>query len=237
MSNKESPISLTEKSSNKKLGDNVAATYAPIEQTCPSSCQLKNDGCYAQMGFVGIQNARLTRNARKGSLNATALAKLEAKLIDESFKGKQLKKKTPLRLHVSGDVKTKTGVKYLSASARRYIARGGGKVWTYSHAWSKLPKSLWNGISVLASCDTIREAKEALKAGYAPAMVVPEFESEKAYMIEGIKGIPCPEQTRGVTCQNCGLCMNADKLVQQNSMILFAVHGARSEKFKLKVMK
>lgn len=227
------PVTLTENSKNSKLGKNVAATYASIEATCPSSCKLKNKGCYAQLGFVGIQNARLTRQRR--SYTPTEIAKQEAKLIESSFKGKAVPG-VVLRLHVSGDVTTRTGVKLLAKASDNYRKRGGGKVWTYSHAWKKIPRKNWGDISAMASCDTLDEAKEAMKAGYAPAMVVPSFESSKAYMIGGIKFIPCPNQTTDVTCEKCKLCMRSELLNSKNSGILFAAHGARKNKIKLNVV-
>jgi hypothetical protein len=46
------------KTSNSKLG-NVAATYSSIESSCPTDCSLKDNGCYAQMGFVGIHTSKL----------------------------------------------------------------------------------------------------------------------------------------------------------------------------------
>jgi hypothetical protein len=236
MTTKDSPISFVERSSNVKIGKSVSATYAPIKQTCPESCKLRDTACYAQVGNVGGINARISRNAAEQKLSATRIAELEAEEIDKSFKGGKIVGNGGLRLHVSGDVRTQRGVGYLSRAAQRFQARGGGKVWTYTHAWSKLPRHLWKGISVLASCDTIQEARAALRAGYAPAMVVAEFEQDSSYLIDGIRGIPCPAQTRDTTCEACKLCMNADRLASQDSMILFAVHGVRAKKFKLNVL-
>lgn len=230
---KKLPVTFVEKSQNGKLGK-VAATYASIEATCPSSCKLKNAGCYAQLGFVGIQNARLTRAKR--SYTPTEIAKIEADLIDKSFNRKSIPG-TVLRLHVSGDVTTKTGVKFLASASSRYQKRGGGKVWTYSHAWKKLPRKHWGNISVLASVDSIQEAKEAIAAGYAPAMAVPKFQSEKAYEIDGIKFIPCPAQTKDdVTCSSCKLCMKSDFLEASKAGILFEAHGSSKNKIKLRVV-
>jgi hypothetical protein len=228
------PVAFVEKSKNSKLGEKVAATYASIEATCPSSCKLKNAGCYAQSGFVGIQNARLTRARR--SYTPTQIAKIEAGLIDSSFKGRAVPG-TSLRLHVSGDTTTKTGVKALASASSRYRMRGGGKVWTYSHAWKKLPRKHWGEISVLASVDSIAEAHEAIAAGYAPVMAVPKFQSDKAYEIDGIKFIPCPAQTKDdVTCSSCKLCMNAKYLESAKAGILFEAHGASKSKIKLRVI-
>lgn len=227
------PVTFVENSKNEKLGKNVAATYASIEATCPSSCKLKNNGCYAQLGFVGIHNARL--NAQRSSYTPTEIAELEAKLIESSFGGKSIPG-TFLRLHVSGDVKTKTGVKKLAAASLNYEKRGGGKVWTYSHAWRDLPKELWGQISVLASCDSLNEARMALKRGYAPSMAVPKFKDKKAYMIGGIKFVPCPAQTMDISCSDCKLCMRGDFLAKNKTGILFEAHGAAKSKIKLRVI-
>lgn len=232
------PVTFVKHTDNRKLGDKVAATYSSIEGTCPSTCKLKDETCYAQVSFVGIHTARLNRNNEKLKYTATEIAGLEAKLIDESFGGKKVDGR-PLRLHVAGDVRTRKGVTYLSNAAKRWLARGGGKVWSYSHAWATLPKSLWNSISVLASVDSIEEANKAVKAGYAPAIVVDKFNTDKAFTIEGsdVKWVPCPNQTHDVTCVDCGLCLNADKLFAQNKGIAFAVHSARKGKFSLTVVK
>jgi hypothetical protein len=232
------PVTFVSKTQNRKLGDKVAATYSSIEGTCPDTCKLKDTTCYAQTGFVGIQVARLNKNHKKLALTATQIASLEATLIDDSF-GRGKIDGRPLRLHVSGDVRTRKGVTYLANAAKRWLVRGGGKVWSYSHAWAKLPKSLWNSISVLASVDTIEEANEAVKAGYAPAIVVERFDGDKAFKMKGsdVKWIPCPNQTNDVTCVDCKLCLNADKLTAQNAGIAFAIHGSRKGKFSLKVTK
>lgn len=230
------PVILVEKSQNKKLGDNVATTYASIKGTCPDSCELKNKTCYAETGFVGMHVARLDKKV--GKYNATAIARLEAILIDNSFRGAKIKNATPLRLHVAGDVRTRKGVTYLANAAKRYLARGGGKVWTYSHAWRNLPRKLWGQISVLASVDSVEQANEAVTAGYAPAIVVDKFPSDKAFKLDGsdTKWIPCPEMTFGTPCADCGLCLNVEKLENQNAGIAFAVHGSRKHKFSLTVL-
>jgi hypothetical protein len=54
----------------------------------------------------------------------------------------------------------------------------------------------------------VREAREAMAAGYAAAVVVTAFEQESAYQIDGMTVVPCPYQTRGVRCRDCGLCQD-----------------------------
>jgi hypothetical protein len=235
-----SPVTLVENSKNVKIG-NIAATYAPIEQTCPDSCKLKDSVCYAQTSFVGIQNARLTKVARKGRYTALQLAKLEAEAIDQASSNPRVlsgsKRLGPLRLHVSGDSRTIGGTKKLAAASKRYTKRTGSVVYSYTHSWKIVPRQAWGSISILASVDDLKQAKQALKKGYAPAVVVDSHpEDGKKWQFKDLNVIPCPSQTRNVTCETCKLCMNDDFLKSTNSVIAFAIHGIRKNKFKLKVL-
>jgi hypothetical protein len=213
-------------SENKKIG-NISATYLPIKQTCPSTCPLKNNGCYAQLGNVGFQNIRLQK--KMDGMYAYDIIRKEAREI--ASYGPKANGKS-LRMHVSGDVRTAKAAKLLGDAAKKWE----GKVYTYTHSWRTIPRSSWEGISVLASCESIADAKEALKKGYAPSIVVSHHESDKAYIKDGIKVIPCPSQTRDVTCEKCRLCMNDTMLKEQNAAIAFAAHGAR-KKVTLTVIK
>ena len=58
-----------ERSKNAKLlgSQPVDSTYASIKATCPSSCPLRDEGCYAQNSYTGMINWRLDRRARGGS--------------------------------------------------------------------------------------------------------------------------------------------------------------------------
>jgi hypothetical protein len=224
-----------EKSKNSKLGG-IATTYASIKKTCPDTCKLKNGACYARVGYVGMVNDRLDKKAKnKSSLD---IAKKEALLIDKSFGGKSIPTKKDLRLHTGGDSRTKKGTELLAAAARRYRARGGGDVYTYTHSWKRIPKASWKGISVLASCDSTDQITEAKNLGYATAMVVNNFPNDsKAFNLDGHKMIPCPEMTRGISCVDCRLCFNDELLIKINATIAFSVHGPAKGKFHLLVIK
>ena len=59
-------------------------------------------------------------------------------------------------------------------------------------------------------------------------MVVDAHKSDKAYLENGVKLVPCPQQTgRAATCVDCGLCMRAGSMLATRSVIAFAVHGQR----------
>jgi hypothetical protein len=209
-----------ETSTNAKLGP-VSATYAS-QASCPRSCPWLGHGCYAEGGLVGWQTRRLNRSQIGGAL---PISRAEAKAID-TLTGDRL-----LRLHVVGDAKTDAAARELGAAARRYAARGnsprhGRKVWAYTHACRTVARQSWgDAVSVLASVETVRDARDAMARGYAAAVVVAAFEREAAYRIDGTTVIPCPNQTRGVTCRDCGLCRDDDRLRAAGLVIAFRAHG------------
>lgn len=211
----------------------VDATYASIKATCPKTCSLKNgNGCYAELSFVGIQVRRLDDQAE--GLSTLELARAEAKAIDSAYNGKGIPNKRDMRLHVAGDSRTIAGSKMINSAVGRWKKRGGGDCWSYTHAWRTISRDIWSNVSILASVDNVSEAKEARKQGYAPAMVVPEHPSDKAFLVDGsdIKWIPCPAQTRDVGCSDCRLCFNADRLFEGNFGIAFAAHGSKKNNIK-----
>lgn len=226
-------IYVSDSGNTKIMGSKkVDATYASIKSTCPDSCELKDKGCYAQTSFVGMINQRMNRRARGGS--PLDVARAEAKAIDDSYKGGAVPAGRAMRIHVAGDSRTILGTRVINKAVGRWKQRGGGDCWSYTHAWEHVPREEWSHVSVLASIDSISDVSAAREQGYAPAMVVAEHPSEKAYQLPGsdIKWIPCPNQTRGVGCTDCKLCFNADRLFDGNFGIAFAAHGVRKNDIK-----
>jgi hypothetical protein len=83
-------------------------------------------------------------------------------------------------------------------------------------------------VSVLASVESMADAKLAAARGYAVAMVIPEHApSGRAEVVDGARVIPCAEQVRGRTCVECRLCFDDAALRDRETpaIIAFAVHG------------
>lgn len=221
-------------SKNRKiLGSKpVDATYASIQTSCPKSCPLMGEGCYAELGYVGITSHRLDHEADGQSALDTARA--EARAIDKAYDGGQVPQGRALRLHVAGDSRTLAGTRLINNAIGRWSRRGGGDAWSYTHAWRQVPRDAWSHVSVLASVSDAKEVRQARKQGYAPAIVVPQHPSDKAYLLDGddTKWIPCPNQTRGVGCTDCRLCFNADRLFEGGFGIAFAAHGVMKDQMK-----
>ncbi len=221
-------------SSNRKIKGfkKIDATYVSVMGSCPLTCPLKDEGCYAQMGPLGIHVGRLDKEVN--GLSALQIARAEAKVIDESYGGGTVPSGRDMRLHVSGDCRTISGAKLINNAVGRWKSRGGGDVWSYTHCWDHVTKDVWENVSMLASVDSTEEVQYARQNGYAPALVVSEHPSERAYTLPGsdTKWIPCPAQTRGVPCADCRLCLNDNYLFNNNYGITFVVHGVKKNHIK-----
>ena len=223
-------------SGNTKLSGSksVDTTYASIKASCPNSCPLKDGkACYAEVGYVGFVTHRLDKAS--SNLSALDVAREEARAIDNSYKGKSVPVGRDLRIHTAGDSRTVKGTKLINNAIARWKRRGGGIAWSYTHAWKNIKRSLWSNVSILASVSNIKEAKEARERGYAPAIIVAEFESDKAFKLDGsdTKWVPCPAQTKeNVGCVDCRLCLRSDFLYEKNVGIAFAAHGVKKNDLK-----
>lgn len=206
-------------SQNAKIGARVAATYASIKGTCPASCPLRGAGCYAQDGRVAMTVRRLDEGAT--DLEALAIAREEANAIDAGDPDGR-----PLRIHVSGDCSTAEAARIVSGAGERWTTRGGGEVWSYTHAWREVSRASWGKISILASVDGTSAGAAALARGYAPAAVTgPHPMHGRAYERDGVRWIPCPNQTRKRTCEECRLCWDAGALAAKGEGIAFSAHS------------
>lgn len=219
-----------EVSKNAKTGP-VSATWAP-QHTCPTSCPLKDDNCYAEKGLAGIHTRKLNKAEFRGD---TATANEEARAIDD------LTGRRDLRVHVVGDCKTDTAATIVSGAMTRHESKHNKSAWTYTHAWKPTkenvsPKS-WGSANVLASCDNLDEVTKAKALGWATATVAPEntplfdkLTDGRAVTVDGLKLIPCPNETakyrnaKPVTCVECRLCFDAPRLKQMNATIAFLEH-------------
>jgi hypothetical protein len=214
-------------STNKKTGA-TDVTYVSL-QSCPECPFAGGEGCYAENYPAAFTVAPLAREGAKTS----DIAKAEADAIDASYNGGKVPYGRALRLHISGDSRTKTAAKTVSAAVKRWQGRGGGPAWSYTHAWRKVPKEAWGTISVLASVEQAVEAKEAFEHGYAPAIVIDTFPNgPKSFVKDDVRFIPCPAQTSDKTCDQCELCWDADALHKRKTGIAFEAHGTKTKVIK-----
>jgi hypothetical protein len=231
----EAAVVAVEDSGNGKLGL-CSATY--VAQASCGKCVFKAHGCYAQYGRVGIITRRLNRAVQEQGLTPLQLARLEAEAIDG------LSGDRPLRLHVVGECRTNAAARLVGLACSHYARRGGwdrrgGGVgrrraaWGYTHSWREVARESWGpDVSILASCETFTACHEAMSRGYAAAVVVHEFRVPQAYREGGLTVLPCPHETAGVKCRECGLCRDADRLLAGGIVIGFQAHSAGAAKVR-----
>ena len=215
----------------------VSSTYVSIATTCPNTCPFKAGACYAITGITGIAGRKLDAAAQ--GLTADQVIAEETRLIDGAFNRGRVPQDgarggRDLRLHVGGDVGSTAGAQLLAGAAGRWRNRGGGAVWSFTHTWREVPHEAWASISVLESSEQPEDIRAARAAGYAAAIVVDKFPSDKAFSLPGstTKIVPCPAETRGKTCVECRLCLDADKLARRNIAIAFEAHGPTARRVR-----
>lgn len=229
-----SPVALVETGKKKRpvpQGPFCASTYVSIRSTCPDSCAFKDAGCYAQVGA----SRRIMKPLDEANVRAGDAVLNEAVLVSRAYGGKQVPQDgarggRDLRLHVGGDVDAEVSVSRLSFVAQGWAERGGGAVWTYTHRWREIPAERWRGIRVWASCETPFEARAAHRRGYRAALVFQGSLGPLAFNYHGFRVVPCPFETRGVTCVKCRLCLDAK--LPPTTVIGFSAHGQRKDDAK-----
>ena len=224
-------VKAIEVSANRKLGP--VATTSVSQVSCPRECPWYDEGkqgspCYANNGFLGWSTAKLNR-APGDHMDA---AREEAASIDH------LSGLRPLRLHVVGDCKDAPSARLVSSASQAYQAKHGQPVWTYTHAWNWIDRRAWGDISVLASCDSLNEVNLAIGKGYAAAIVVDRFVDSKAYMRDGVKIVPCPQETGRIRfCTDCKLCFKDNLLRRAGITIGFEAHSGGARKMRAKPLR
>jgi hypothetical protein len=223
-----------ENSKNSKIGLMSATSVSQV--SCSDGCKLKKyvvvpvgkptkklckisyqRACYANHGTQAWTTNRLNKEAAAENLTPLELAREEAAAI------LTLTGKNWLRIHVVGDCMTDEAALIVSSAAAAHKSKHGQGAHSYTHVWRSVKRESWQEVSVLASCESFDEAKQAMVLGWAPAVVLTEkHSSPKAYKVDGMNVIPCPQQTgKSKDCLACGLCLNDAKLRAMKAVIAF----------------
>lgn len=193
---------VVKKSGNAKIGP-MAATYR-TQDSCPSTCPLLGQGCYATGRIFGIPK-------RLGREDVSAVRALADQPLPNG-----------VRFNVSGDFLNEDGtpdLDYIDACNAVADAHPGTLVITYTHAWRTLDRSLFR-FPINASCESDEDVAEALAAGWQAVTV----DGAVGSTVAGRKVVRCPAEYReNVDCASCGAC-GAD--TRTRPVISFTVHGA-----------
>jgi hypothetical protein len=194
-------LKVTPNGNNAKLGPGVGTTYRPVGITCPNSCPLLGNGCYAQRGHVAIQQSRSKHDNHD-------LMKLAANRL--------------VRHLVSGDwmQATKTGRKVLDRVFVRAVIALHRQCpwltgWGYTHDATEFdrakitPDTFPPNLHILASCDTAEEKQRHNANGWRTARVIAERadKTEDEFLcpvdLQKRLGVPAEDRTNCARCQAC----------------------------------
>lgn len=201
------------KLSGGNAGLGVAATYNKVDLTCPKTCELLNNGCYAQKGHANIWST-------KSEFLNDSLSKIpfNCNLIRINVTGDILNKDGELDTHLINDVRSNA------------LMRPQAKIWGYTHVEKSNPFSDISNIrffqsispvnidlSITSNVDLINDKiKSAHNNSYLVAITVNKPEDIKKIKLENFSYCPIDYLKWGgkkakeikLNCATCRLCID-----------------------------
>src|SRR3990167_82474 len=201
-------------------------------KSCPTSCPLLKNGCYAKGGRLRIHWSRLDKSRK----------------VKHSWKNflKQVKGLFPGQLwrHNSAGDLAGTGNHIDKRKMLELInANKGRKGFTYTHKnvlgpskQSKHNRDLVRlanekGFTINLSGDNLADAERLADLSIAPVVcIVPLGHPKHSKTPNGRNVLLCPEQSIGLTCDRCKLCAKPDR----KFLIAFEAHGVSKNKVSIR---
>ena len=219
-----SNYALTKVSNNSKTG--AIPVTVSNRGTCPPSCPLLKNGCYAEGYYTQLHWDKVTNGERGTNWNEFINAI------------KTLPKRTLWRHNVSGDLVGTNDIIDNVALAQLVQANKNKSGFTYTHYpmnnvnnIQAVKKANDAGFTVNLSANNIDQADHYKSLKIGPVVVVVSEDCEKVtFTPNNNKIVVCPAQNNDkVTCSSCGLCQKQDR----DYIIGFRVHGTYTKKAKL----
>lgn len=219
-------VQFVAKSSNAKTGPIPTTTSA--RETCPDSCPLKNNGCYASAGYYTRLNWDKVSAGERGGSWAQLCERIERLPPDQVW-----------RHNVAGDLPHVDGRRIDNRALRALVdANKGRRGFTYTHHTMRLKQNRdaiaaanRNGFTVNLSADNPRDADRLADLAIAPVVsIVAADQLENTSTPGGRPIVICPAVTRdNVSCATCKLCAKADRRV----IVGFPAHGAQKSRIRV----
>ena len=213
---------LTKKSSNIKTGPIAVSTTS--RDSCPSSCPLKGNGCYAESGPLLLHWNKVSDGSRGFTIDGFIDA-LRTLPEGSCFRHNQAGDLP----HLSGFINYKELESITSACAERKLI-----AWTYthhkvdnSHNIEVIQKANRDGLTVNVSAHSQQHAVDVYRKGLPAVCIVPKDTKVNTWCNDGVKFVVCPAQTKAnKTCAECKLCANANR----TCIVAFKAHGTQAKK-------
>lgn len=212
-------FALTRVSGNAKTGPIPTSMSSAV--TCPDTCALKNNGCYANGGPTAIHWRILTKGER--GVNA-----------EQFFNDvRAIPRGSLWRHNVAGDLPHVDGVIDSDFLGKLVHANNGKRGFTYTHHVLSVEnaelirKANEYGFTVNVSCDTAAQAVDTFKNRQVPVVTILPLDAPNVQIVDDVKIVACPaEKSDKVQCANCQLCAIADR----EYIIGFRAHGVSKKK-------
>ena len=213
-------VRLTAKSRNKKTGPIPVSTTE--RKSCPKSCPLKKNGCYADSGPLALVWDETPQVGKAWGQFCKSIS---------SLKEGQL-----WRHNQAGDLPHKNDVIDTGKLANLVTANNGKRGFTYTHHdMSKadnreaIATANKQGFTVNLSANTVHEADKLASYNIGPVVVVlPEqWTHDKIFTPKGRTVTICPVVTgKAESCATCKLCA----IPNRKTIIGFPAHGTGKRK-------
>lgn len=211
-------VSFVLSSGNRKTGPiPVSMTSA---RTCPTSCPLYGNGCYAEQHMMSMHWRRLGKG---GGMSWDKFVKAVALLPDGQL----------WRHNEAGDLPGDDELIDRNLLQALVNANRGKRGFTYTHkpvvAGGKnhqlIQGAIYDGFTINISTDSLQEADEKAELGLPVTVVLDHNSHHKGIRTPaGRHVVVCPAQRReDVTCESCKLCAVAGR----RSIVGFLAHGDR----------
>jgi len=223
---KKEHFNLTMASQNRKLGP-MPTTFGP-RTTCPDSCPLKANGCYASAGYMNM----IWNRVDKGEAGTQWPEFLKTLKTIESGR--------IWRYGTTGDLPGHKDVIDTQRLQGLVDANRGKMGYTYTHYpmtkaanRSAVRKANDGGFVINVSANSLDQADRLSKYGLPMVALVPKETPNTFVTKQGLHGIVCPAQTSHLTCQACKLCARSQRATcapgtPGSPIIGFRAHGGNS---------
>lgn len=211
-------VGFTRKSKNTKTGPMPVSTT--VKASCPGTCPLKRNGCYAEHGPLGMYWAKLSAGDTV-SLSWDEFCGEIAALRDGQI----------WRHNQAGDLPHNNGKLDRDVINALVDANNGKRGFTYTHHnvddahnADVVRKANQAGFTINVSANNLQDAENKLTLGIGPVVTVLPADvqgKQDIFTPYGARVIVCPATYRDdVSCASCGLCQR-----QRDVIVGFPAHG------------
>ena len=216
-------VQFVPRSKNAKVGP-IPITNSD-RNTCPDSCKLKNNGCYASAGFHTRLNWDKVTAGERGGPWTELCDKVAALPAGQVW-----------RHNVSGDLPHINQSIDMGRLQGLIDANRGKRGFTYTHHdvindfhnRGAIRQANRDGLTINLSSDNVAEADVLKALDVGPVVtIVAEDQLDNFTTKAGNKVVICPAVTReNVSCATCKMCAIPDR----NTIIAFPVHGTQKKR-------